>query len=163
MVVILIVSLFFIIRYASKPPPTSTPIPTSTPTPTSAKTSPAPTGSTSPVPTVQPTPTSSQTSAPTPEPTPVALYLGEVTQYEGQNLTAINAFIEDIVQHPDVAIDGTQDISRATYLLNVTGLVSNPLLLTYNDVVNNFQPYQQVATLHCVEGWSVTMLGKASA
>ncbi len=96
-----------------------------------------------------------EVSKPSPPP---SLYPGEVTQYQGQNLTSINAFLEDINQHPDVAIDGTQHINQTTYHLTVTGLVNNTLELTYDDLVNNFQSYQQVGKLLCVEGWSVTML-----
>ena len=98
-----------------------------------------------------------EVSKPSPTPTP-SLYPGEVTHYQGQNLTSINDFLEDIVQHPDVAIDGTQHINQTTYRLTVTGLVNNTLQYTYDDIVNNFQSYQQVGTLLCVEGWSVTML-----
>ncbi len=139
LVVILIVSLF-IVQNATKPSPTSTPSPTPT------KTSPTPTGT--PVPTT-PTPTPAHTSS---------LYPGEVTQYQNQSLTSISTFIEDVDQHPDVSIDGTQNINQTTYSLTVNGLVNNTLKLTYDDVVNNFPSYQQVGTLLCVEGWSVTML-----
>jgi DMSO/TMAO reductase YedYZ molybdopterin-dependent catalytic subunit len=158
LVVILTVSLF-IIQKSAKPSPTTKPTPTPTSIPTPTKTSPTPTGTTSPTPTILSTPTPpSQTSTPTPVPTPVTIYPGEVTQYQGQSLTPINAFIEDIDQHPDVAIKGTQNINQSTYSLNITGLVNTPLEDTYNDVVNNFLSYQQVGTLLCVEGWSVTML-----
>ncbi len=150
LVVILIVSLF-IVQNVSKPSPTATPSPTPT------ETSPAPTNTTYPTPTIVPTPTMpSQT--PTTSTAPTSLYPGEVTQYQGQNLTPINGFIEAIDQHPDVAIMGTQYLSQSTYRLTVTGLVNKPLNYTYDDVVNNFSSYQQVGTLLCVEGWSVTML-----
>jgi DMSO/TMAO reductase YedYZ molybdopterin-dependent catalytic subunit len=142
LVAILIVSLF-IVQNVTKPSPTSKSSPTPTPTRTQ-----------SPIPT---TPTS--TPAPTPTPAPKSnLYPGEVTQYQGQNLTSINDFLEDINQHPDVAIDGTQHINQTTYSLTVTGLVNNTLELTYNDLIYNFQWVLQVGTLLCVEGWSVTML-----
>jgi len=87
-----------------------------------------------------------------------SLYPGEVTQYQGQNLTSISDFLGDINQHPDVAIDGTQYINQTTYRLSVTGLVSNASEFTYDELVNNFQSVQQEDTLLCVEGWSVTML-----
>ena len=64
----------------------------------------------------------------------------------------------NISQHPDVAIAGTQYITQTTYSLTVTGLVNHTLEYSYDDVVNNFQSYQKVATLLCVEGWGVTML-----
>ena len=38
------------------------------------------------------------------------------------------------------------------------GLVNNELQLTYDEAVNNYQHFQKVVTLHCVEGWSVTLL-----
>jgi len=150
LVVILIVSLF-IVQNVSKPSPTATPSPTPT------ETSPAPTNTTYPTPTIVPTPTMpSQT--PTTSTAPISLYPGEVTQYQGQNLTPINGFIEDIDQHPDVAIMGTLDLNPSTYRLTVTGLVNNTLKYTYDDVIDNFSSYQQVVALLCVEGWSVTGL-----
>jgi len=150
LVVILIVSLF-IVQNISKPSPTATPSPTPT------ETSPAPTNMKTPTPTILPTPTMPP-QTPTTSTAPTSLYPGEVTQYQGQNLTPINGFIEDIDQHPDVAIMGTQHINQATYRLTITGLVNKPSNYTYDDVVNNFSSYQQVVTLLCVEGWSVTML-----
>ena len=142
LVVILIVSLL-IVQNTSKPSPTSTPSPTPT------EISPTPTGTTSPTPTVLSTPTPVPTSS---------LYPGEVTQYQDQILTPISVFIEDLVQHPDVSIDGTQYINQSTYRLTVTGLVNQTLEYTYDDVVNDFQSYQKVVTLNCVEGWSATIL-----
>ena len=100
-----------------------------------------------------------QLSTPLPSQTSTfSLYPGEVTQYQGQSLTSITNFLGNIAQHPDVAIDGTQYVNQASYRLTVTGLVNQTLEYTYEDVVNNFQSYQQVATLLCVEGWSVTVL-----
>ena len=40
----------------------------------------------------------------------------------------------------------------------ITGLVNNTINYTYDEVVNNFSSTLQVATLPCVEGWSVTLL-----
>ena len=94
-------------------------------------------------------------SGPAPAP---SFYPGEVIQYQNYTLTPISTFIYDIAQHPDVAIDGTQNINQATYHLTITGLVNKSLDYTYDDVINNFNSTQQVATLLCVEGWSVTML-----
>ncbi len=87
-----------------------------------------------------------------------SLYPGEVTQYQNQSLTTINAFIDELIQHPDVSIKGTQHINQTTYRLTITGLVNKTMKYTYEDVVNNFTLNQKVATLLCVEGWSVTML-----
>jgi DMSO/TMAO reductase YedYZ molybdopterin-dependent catalytic subunit len=87
-----------------------------------------------------------------------SLYPGEVTQYQGQNLTTISEYIGSINAHPDVAIAGTQYINQSTYHLAVTGVVNNPLNYTYNDIVDKFNSTLQAATLPCVEGWSATLL-----
>jgi DMSO/TMAO reductase YedYZ molybdopterin-dependent catalytic subunit len=116
-------------------------VPKATPTPAPTKISPTP----------------SQTSTPTPAPTP-SLYPGEVTQYQGQNLTSIAGFLKELALHPDVAIDGTLNLNQATYRLTVNGIVNQTLTYTYDDAINNFTSYQQVSPLLCVEGWSVTML-----
>ncbi len=147
LVVILIVSLI-IVQNASNPFPKATP----SPVPTEISPTPTPTETTTPVPTVL------STFAPPPQTPTSGLYPGEVTQYQGQSLTSVTGFLEDIAQHPDVAIDGTQYINQTTYLLTVYGLVNNTMQYTYDDVVNNFQSIQEVATLYCVEGWSVTSL-----
>ncbi len=152
LVVILIVSLF-IVQNTFKPSPTVTPSPTPT------EISPTPTNTTYPTPTILPTPTMpSQTTTTTTTAPTTSLYPGEVTQYQGKNLTPISGFIEAIDQHPDVAIMGTLYLNQSTYRLTVTGLVNNPLKYTYDDVIDGFQSYQQVGTLLCVEGWSVTGL-----
>jgi DMSO/TMAO reductase YedYZ molybdopterin-dependent catalytic subunit len=141
LLVVIVVVSFFAVQNIPKP---SSP-PTSSPTPTAI--SPTSTPGTSPTPIVTSTPSPSS-----------SLYPGEVTQYQGQSLTSIADFLQEITQHPDVAIDGTQNIDQSTYTLAVTGLVNNPIKYTYNEVINNFTSYQQVGTLLCVEGWSVTML-----
>ena len=96
-------------------------------------------------------------SVPSPSPAP-GLYPGEVTEYQNQSLTSISHFMEDINQHPDVAIAGTLTLNESTYRLTVKGLVNQTLEFTYDDLVNNFTSYQKVATLLCVEGWSDTLL-----
>jgi DMSO/TMAO reductase YedYZ molybdopterin-dependent catalytic subunit len=83
--------------------------------------------------------------------TPRMLYPGEVREYEGQNLSSISDFREN-------SIKGPQNINESTYLLTITGLVNATVKYTYNDVLNGFQKYQKVVTLHCVEGWSVDIL-----
>jgi DMSO/TMAO reductase YedYZ molybdopterin-dependent catalytic subunit len=144
LVVIIIVSLF-IVQNAPKPSPKSAPSPFPT------EISPTPSSPTPPSPTPPQTPESTPTST-------SSLYPGEVTQYQNQSLTSISAFIKDLDQHPDVSIEGTQYINQTTYTLTITGLVNKTLNYTYEDVVNNFQSNQKVATLLCVEGWSVTIL-----
>jgi DMSO/TMAO reductase YedYZ molybdopterin-dependent catalytic subunit len=36
--------------------------------------------------------------------------------------------------------------------------VESELEFTYDEVVNNYRRFEKVVTLHCVEGWSVTIL-----
>jgi len=45
-----------------------------------------------------------------------------------------------------------------SYTLDITGLVSNPKSYDYDHVINNYQNYTKVVTLHCVMGWSANIL-----
>ena len=56
------------------------------------------------------------------------------------------------------AVSGTQYINVTTYKLSIFGLVNRTAQLTYNDVITEHQLYQKVVTIHCVEGWSATIL-----
>jgi DMSO/TMAO reductase YedYZ molybdopterin-dependent catalytic subunit len=82
----------------------------------------------------------------------------EVTNYLGVELTPIAIYIQYLNAHPDVAIKGVQNINQNAYLLNISGMVYHPQLLSYNNVVTGYPERLQVATLPCVEGWSVTPL-----
>jgi len=75
----------------------------------------------------------------------------EIKEYEGQKLSSISDFREN-------SIKGTQSIDNESYRLVVTGLVNNEMEYTYDDVINNHQLFEKVVTLHCVEGWDVTIL-----
>lgn len=143
---IIIAVSFFISQNVSKPSPT----PTSSPS-TTATVSPT---LTPPFPTSTPTASFTLTPAPTisiPTATPIILYPGEVTQYQGQSLSAISDVYEN-------AIAGTQSIDQTSYRLTVTGLVNNTLKYTYGGVVSNHQKYQKVVTIYCVEGWNAKIL-----
>lgn len=95
---------------------------------------------------------------PTPQPTSAPEFLpNEISQYEDQNLTPIAAYLRILKAYPDVAIKGTQYIDNVTYKLAISGLVNNPANYSYGEVVN-IDSTLQVATLPCIEGWSVTML-----
>lgn len=95
----------------------------------------------------------------TPSVTPTtSTFPGEVTQYQNQSLTSISTFISYLNGHPDVSIEGTQNINQATYRLTLSGLVNRTMRYTYDDIISNFSSNQQVATMLCVEGWSITML-----
>lgn len=74
----------------------------------------------------------------------------EVTEYQGQELSSVNDFREN-------SIKGPQKVDISSYHLEVTGQVTNPQNYTY-DQVKNFQNYQKVVKLDCVEGWSVNIL-----
>jgi DMSO/TMAO reductase YedYZ molybdopterin-dependent catalytic subunit len=75
----------------------------------------------------------------------------EIREYEGQKLSSISDFREN-------SIKGTQSIDNEGYRLVVTGLVNNEMEYTYDDVINSHQLFEKVVTLHCVEGWDVTIL-----
>jgi DMSO/TMAO reductase YedYZ molybdopterin-dependent catalytic subunit len=79
------------------------------------------------------------------------LYPSEIRNYQGENLSSISNVLEE-------KINGTQYINATTYKLTVTGLVNRTLSLSYVDVLNKFQAYKKVVTLHCVEGWTATIL-----
>jgi DMSO/TMAO reductase YedYZ molybdopterin-dependent catalytic subunit len=82
---------------------------------------------------------------------PSKVYSGEIRQYQGQNLSSINDFVEN-------SIKGPQHVDIATYHLAITGLVNKTVTYTYDDIIKNFTVYNKVLTLQCVEGWSVTIL-----
>jgi DMSO/TMAO reductase YedYZ molybdopterin-dependent catalytic subunit len=75
----------------------------------------------------------------------------EIREYQGEKLSSIDEFREN-------SIEGPQNININNYRLKITGLVTNPKTYTYDEVVNNYQNYEKVVTLDCVEGWSVTIL-----
>jgi DMSO/TMAO reductase YedYZ molybdopterin-dependent catalytic subunit len=75
----------------------------------------------------------------------------EVREYQGEKLSSINDFREN-------SIKGPQQVDIESYRLRVSGLVENPEAYTYDEVINNYQSYEKVVRLDCVEGWSVTIL-----
>lgn len=81
---------------------------------------------------------------------PVKLSSVEIDEYQGQRLDSVNDFREN-------SIKGPQYIDKDTYHLDVHGLVENSMNYTYDEILN-FQSYEKVVELHCVEGWSVNIL-----
>jgi DMSO/TMAO reductase YedYZ molybdopterin-dependent catalytic subunit len=75
----------------------------------------------------------------------------EIREYEGVDLSSINAFREN-------SIKGPQEIDLENYMLRITGLVADSKNYTYDEIINNHQHYKKVVTLDCVEGWSATIL-----
>ena len=74
----------------------------------------------------------------------------EVAQYQGTDLSSMADFREN-------SIKGVQHVDLESYRLTVDGLVESPRELTLGEALGR-QAYQKVATLSCVEGWSVTIL-----
>jgi DMSO/TMAO reductase YedYZ molybdopterin-dependent catalytic subunit len=85
-----------------------------------------------------------------PSASPQELGTTEIREYQGENLSSINAFREN-------SIRGPQHISLDDYQLEIIGLVEKPLSLTYEEVLDRDQ-YSKVVTLYCVEGWDATIL-----
>ncbi len=74
----------------------------------------------------------------------------EINEYEGKKLSPISAFREN-------SIRGPQYIDIENYSLKITGLINSPKSYSYDEVIDNYQRYEKVVTLNCVEGWSVTI------
>ncbi|MFH1470670.1 MAG: molybdopterin-dependent oxidoreductase [Candidatus Micrarchaeota archaeon] len=81
---------------------------------------------------------------------PIELSGVEVEEYKGENLGSVNDFREN-------SIKGPQYVEKASYRLEVTGLVDSPKSYTYEQVLSH-QSYTKVVTLYCVEGWNVRIL-----
>lgn len=81
---------------------------------------------------------------------PIKLTSVEVKNYKGEKLGSINDFREN-------SIKGPQYIDKNKYRLQIAGLVGSKKTYSYAEVLN-FQKYQKVVELDCVEGWSVKVL-----
>jgi len=75
----------------------------------------------------------------------------EIREYQGENLSSVNDFREN-------SIKGPQYINVEDYQLEITGLVENSKVYTYDEVISDYQSYKKVVTLNCVEGWDATIL-----
>lgn len=74
----------------------------------------------------------------------------QITDYEGAPLGSIEDFREN-------SIKGPQRVEIADYRLDVVGEVSEPLSLTYDEVLERTN-YEKLIRLDCVEGWGVDIL-----
>lgn len=81
---------------------------------------------------------------------PVDLKAVEIREYQGKDLSSVSDFREN-------SIKGPQEIDVESYSLKISGEVSSPLSLSYEDVLDH-RSYKKVVTLNCVEGWSVDIL-----
>ena len=75
----------------------------------------------------------------------------EIDEYNGEKLSSIYDFREN-------SIKGPQYIDEKNYTLKVSGFVKNPKIYSYQEIIDNFQSYEKIITLNCVEGWSVKIL-----
>ena len=82
---------------------------------------------------------------------PTPLDAVEIVQYQGQKLSSVNDFVEN-------SIKGPQYVNKESYRLAVVGLRNDTATLTYNEVIEEHPIFQKVVTLHCIEGWNVTIL-----
>ena len=82
-----------------------------------------------------------------PEPLPAV----EIRSYEGKDLSSVNDFHEN-------SISGPQYINESDYRLTVTGLTNRTDVYTYRGVLGQYPNFTKLVTLHCVEGWDVTIL-----
>ena len=76
----------------------------------------------------------------------------EINEYNGIKL-------DPSIGPRDNSINGIQKVEITKYALKVTGLVKNPVSLTYKDVLM-LPAYEKLVTLNCVEGWHATILWK---
>jgi DMSO/TMAO reductase YedYZ molybdopterin-dependent catalytic subunit len=72
----------------------------------------------------------------------------EATEFMGTKLTPIS-------KQNNNALAGTQHIEKATYRLNVDGLVNRSLSLKYDDLLA-YPQVSKLMDLDCVEGWNFT-------
>lgn len=81
---------------------------------------------------------------------PTDLGRAEVRNYQGKDLSSVDDFREN-------SIKGPQSVDVKSYRLKVSGEVTAPLSLTYDEVLKR-ERFKKVVTLNCVEGWSVDIL-----
>jgi DMSO/TMAO reductase YedYZ molybdopterin-dependent catalytic subunit len=82
---------------------------------------------------------------------PIPLARVEIRSYQGKDLSSVNDFREN-------SIAGPQQINISGYRLTVTGLTNRTVVYPYDRILSKFPHYSKVVTLHCVEGWDVTIL-----
>ncbi|MDH4330249.1 MAG: molybdopterin-dependent oxidoreductase [Candidatus Moranbacteria bacterium] len=76
-----------------------------------------------------------------------------VENYEGEDLSSIDDFIEN-------SIKGPQYVDRKDYKLKIKNTRKGDIAYSYDDILNNFRSYEKRVTLNCVVGWSVDILWK---
>jgi DMSO/TMAO reductase YedYZ molybdopterin-dependent catalytic subunit len=74
----------------------------------------------------------------------------EIRDYQGVRL-------DPAIGPSDNSISGVQHVDINNYQLSITGLVSKPVVLTYDEVLK-LTAVERLITLHCVTGWQATIL-----
>ena len=82
---------------------------------------------------------------------PKELYPQQILNYQGQDLSSISTDYSN-------NIAGIQSFNMSSYRLTITGLVNQTVQYNYSQIINSFQKYQKVVTLHCVDGWTAKIL-----
>jgi len=78
-------------------------------------------------------------------------YPGEITEYEGVKLSAMNDFREN-------SIKGPQKVDTSEYRLEISGLLDSVRSYTFKQVIEGFTSYKRVLLMKCVEGWDLKLL-----
>jgi DMSO/TMAO reductase YedYZ molybdopterin-dependent catalytic subunit len=76
----------------------------------------------------------------------------EIREYEGKPLSSFD-------RKYDNSIKGPQSVDLNKYKLGLTGLVQQPLSLTYKEILT-LPSVKRAITLHCIEGWDEHLLFK---
>jgi DMSO/TMAO reductase YedYZ molybdopterin-dependent catalytic subunit len=75
----------------------------------------------------------------------------ELAEYDGKKLTPLKEFAKTSRGKP-------HKVDLEKYRLRITGLVERPQSYTYEQAAGIAPLHKEVATLHCVEGWTATIL-----
>ncbi len=76
--------------------------------------------------------------------------VGELKEYQGKILSPS-------VGPRDNSISGVQKVDIKSYQLKISGLVSKPTTLTYDEVLK-LNKIQRLYTIYCTEGWNARIL-----
>lgn len=85
-------------------------------------------------------------------PTELRFAANEVRDYQGVRL-------DPSIGPRDNSIKGIQHVDIESYRLRISGEVLETRILSYDEVLA-YPAHQRLVTLHCVEGWSATVLWK---
>lgn len=85
-------------------------------------------------------------------PTELRFAANEVRDYQGVRL-------DPSIGPRDNSIKGVQQVDIESYRLKISGEVIETRVLSYDEVLT-YPAHQRLITLHCVEGWSATVLWK---